>query len=150
MTSASSGGLCPPSGNSNFPLTVITVVTEESTVQYMDCIPVSVRVCVCIDVHMSWKVEKTTYPVVELQQPVAPILGLWYYVTMWVFPNMRFVLEKLYESSTVVFNLFCNPRGLLWSYGFCHSVSHAEFWIQYQSFPQLVIFIDLWSVLIDD
>lgn len=70
-------------------------------------------VCVCTDVHVSWKVEKTTYPIVERHQPVAPILGLWYYVTMWVFPNMWFVLEKLYESSTVVFNLFFNPRGLL-------------------------------------
>lgn len=27
-------------------------------------------VCVCIDVHVSWKVEKTIYPIVEYHQPL--------------------------------------------------------------------------------
>lgn len=81
---------------------------------------------------MSWKVENTAFPIVEVLQSVAPKHGLWYYVTVWVFPNMSFALEKLYESPTVVVNLCCNPIGLVWFYGFCHmqnfeyniSVSH--------------------------
>lgn len=64
---------CLPCGNCNFPLTVIAVVTEESTVHGLHSRPcVCVYVCVCVDAHVSWKVEKATYVIVELHQPPAP------------------------------------------------------------------------------
>lgn len=81
---ASSGSICPPCGNSNFPVSVMAVVTEQSTTHGLHSHPHTI---VCIDVRLSWKVEKTSYPIVELHHPAALNLAS-DYVAMWVFPNM--------------------------------------------------------------
>jgi len=61
-------------------------MSSEVMVKMHECVSVYTDVCV------SWKLT-TAYPVVELHQSVTPSYG--HYVTMWDFPGIYSVLEKL-------------------------------------------------------